>query len=160
MFESNHAAVGPRRAALLGLGVASDDGVRRCLTAEHAVIVGGSAEDHAMMIETLLRLETELERMGRHLGQLSPDELIELAWRIDSPELMEAARRLRFALKRRGLRFEELTADNLTQLASEPFDPHLDDFADELNSEAAVNPTAASPSPPRNDIDIDPLLAR
>ena len=158
MFESNHDAVGSRRAALLGLGVASDDGVRRCLTAEHAVIVGGSAEDHAAMVETLLRLETELERMGRHLGQLPPDELIELAWRIDSPELMEAARRLRFALKRRGLRFEDLAADHLTELAGESFDPHLDDFADEQDSEDEINPAAASRFSPHND--NDPLFAR
>ncbi len=50
-------------------------------------MLGGSEETHAEMIETMLRLEVELERRGQRLGDVPPAELADIAWRIDSPEL-------------------------------------------------------------------------
>ena len=37
------------------------------------------------MLETMLRLESELERLGQGLADITPDQLPEIAWRIDSP---------------------------------------------------------------------------
>jgi hypothetical protein len=70
------------------------------------------------MLETMLRLESELDRRGRHLAEVNPTELAEIAWRIDSPELHEIALRLAAALARQGRAFEELTAEELTDLTT------------------------------------------
>lgn len=91
------------------------------------MIVGGSAETHAEIQETMLRLEEELDRCGQSLGDLDPDELAELAWRIDSPELHGIALQLEAGISRQGIRFEELTAEQLTALAA----PFAFDFDDE-----------------------------
>jgi hypothetical protein len=70
----------------------------------------------------MLRLEAELERVGRPLGELPPDELAEIAWRIDSPELHAIALHMEAGLRRRGQTFEEATAEELSELAGEdPF---------------------------------------
>jgi hypothetical protein len=70
------------------------------------------------MLETVLRLETELDQRGRRLAEVNPTELAEIAWRIDSPELYEIALRLKAALEQRGRTFEELTAEELTDIAT------------------------------------------
>lgn len=82
-------------------------------------MMGGSEETHEDMLETVLRLEVELERRGQKLGEVPPDELAEIAWRIDSPELHAIALRLETGLKRRGRTFNNSTAKELTELASE-----------------------------------------
>jgi hypothetical protein len=74
------------------------------------------------MLETMLRLESELERLGRRLGDLSPDELADLAWRIDSPELHAIAVRIDQGLARMGRTFEDLSAEELTELSA-PIQP-------------------------------------
>ena len=81
------------------------------------MIVGGSAETHAEIRETMLRMEVELDRRGQDLGDLDPEELAELAWRIDSPELHGIALQLEAGLSRQGRRFEDLSAEELTALA-------------------------------------------
>ena len=68
--------------------------------------------------ETALRMEQELERRGRLLGDLDPAELAELATVIDSPELHEIALRLKAGLERDGRDFEEMTAEELTALSA------------------------------------------
>jgi hypothetical protein len=70
------------------------------------------------MLETMLRLETELDRRGQRLGDLNPTELADLAWRIDSPELHAIAMRLKAALDQQGRAFEDLSADELTELSA------------------------------------------
>lgn len=82
------------------------------------MIFGGSAETHAELRETALRMERELERLGQGLGDLGPSELAELAAIIDSPELHEIALRLKAGLERDGRAFEELTAEELTALSA------------------------------------------
>ena len=67
------------RATIIGLGLDGGDGPHRIITGEQCLLVGGSAETHAAMLETILRLEDELERAGRGLGELSPPELAEIA---------------------------------------------------------------------------------
>lgn len=111
----------PRRlkAAIIGLGL--DGGIiggpRRILAGEHCVVVGGSADTHADLAETMLRLEVELHHRGKELGEVSPDELADIAWRIDSSELLDLALRLKEGLERRNALFEELSPEELTELS-------------------------------------------
>ena len=70
------------------------------------------------MLETMLRLETELDRRGQRLSDVTPTELAEIAWRIDSPELHEIAVRLRTGLEHQGRMFHDLSAQELTDLAT------------------------------------------
>ena len=106
------------RAAIIGFGLDAQDSQQRLSTGEHCVLVGGSAETHAEMLETVLRLESELDRRGQDLAEVTPTELAEIAWRIDSPELHEIALRIKAALDRLGRPFHDLTAEELTDLAA------------------------------------------
>ena len=104
------------RATLIGLGLDSMDEHHRLTRSDQSLVFGGSAETHAELRETVLRMELELDRQGQRLGDLSPLELAELALRIDSPELHEIALRLEAGLEQHGRAFEELTAEELTAL--------------------------------------------
>jgi hypothetical protein len=84
------------------------------------LIIGGSAESHAALRATAVKMEQELDRRGRGLGDLDPIELAELAAMIDSPELHEIALRLKAGLEQQGRAFEDLTAEELTALSA-PF---------------------------------------
>jgi hypothetical protein len=109
---------GPRRlrAAIIGFGLDGEDPTQRLSQGEHCLLVGGSAETHAEMLETVLRLESELDRRGQQLADVTPTELVEIAWRIDSPELHEIAVRLTNGLERQGRAFHDLSAEELTDL--------------------------------------------
>ncbi|MFO0953287.1 MAG: hypothetical protein U0835_19445 [Isosphaeraceae bacterium] len=106
------------RAAIIGFGLDGHDCHQRLSTGDQCLLVGGSAETHADMLETMLRLESELDRRGRQLADLDPDELADVAWRIDSPELHQIALRLQDGLEKEGRRFEDLSADELTELSA------------------------------------------
>jgi hypothetical protein len=111
---------GPRRlrAAIIGFGLDGRDNQQRLSTGEQCILVGGSADTHAEMLETMRRLESELERLGQGLADVTPDELAEIAWRIDSPELHQIALRLGEGLERRGQSFHEASAQDLTEFSS------------------------------------------
>jgi hypothetical protein len=70
------------------------------------------------MLETMLRLESELERLGLGLADVTPDQLAEIAWRIDSPELHQIALSLVEGLERSGRSFHESSAEELTELSA------------------------------------------
>jgi hypothetical protein len=106
------------RAAFIGFGLDDSDDQQRLTQGDQSLIVGGSAETHAELQQTALRMELELERLGQGLGDLDPVELAELATVIGSPELHEIALRLQAALEREGKAFEELTAEELTALST------------------------------------------
>jgi hypothetical protein len=106
------------RAALIGFTFDSGDDQQRLTRGDQTLIVGGSAETHAELLATALRMEQELDRRGLGLGDLDPLELAELADVIDSPELHEIALRLKAGLERDGRAFEELTAEELTALSA------------------------------------------
>jgi hypothetical protein len=112
--------VGPRRlrAAIIGFGLDGSDSQQRLSTGDQCILVGGSAETHAEMLETMLRLESELERLGQGLADVTPSELAEIAWRIDSPELHQIALRLGEGLARTGRTFHESSAEELTEFSS------------------------------------------
>ncbi|QEH33243.1 hypothetical protein OJF2_17430 [Aquisphaera giovannonii] len=106
------------RAAFIGFGLDTLDDHQRLTRSDQSLVVGGSEETHAALRETVLRMELELDRKGQQLGDLSPMELAELAWRIDSPELHEIALRLEAGLEQQGRAFEDLTAEELTELGT------------------------------------------
>ena len=68
---------GPR-AALLGLGLDNQDGHKRVTTGEKFAILGGSAETHEKMTETVLKTFEELKQRGKQLEQVEPTELAEI----------------------------------------------------------------------------------
>ena len=107
-----------RRAVIIGVGLDGPIRPHRLITGDDRLVIGGSDETREALLETILRLDSELDRMGVELGELSPEELAELALRIDSPELHRVAVRLHEGLQERGRSFEDSSAEELTELAS------------------------------------------
>jgi hypothetical protein len=66
------------RAALLGLGLDNDDGHRRITTGEQFAIVGGSAETHERMTETVVKTFEQLRSRGKNLSDVRPRELADI----------------------------------------------------------------------------------
>ncbi len=106
------------RAAIIAVGLDGGDNQHRLTHGDQCLIFGGSEETHAELQQTALRMERELDRSGRLLGDLDPAELAELAMIIDSPELHEIALRLKAGLERQGRAFEDLTPEELTALSA------------------------------------------
>ena len=108
------------KAAIIGFGPGSDgpDSMSRITVGEDCLLFGGSSEEHAEMLETVQRLQSELERIGQPLGEIPPIELAEIAWRIDSPALHNLALRMHDGLVRRGRTFRDSTAEELTELSA------------------------------------------
>ncbi len=67
-----------RPAALLGLGLDNDDGHKRITTGEQFAIVGGSAETHERLTETVVKTFEALKHRGKHLSEVKPKELAEI----------------------------------------------------------------------------------
>src|SRR3954471_11966043 len=118
MIMTQQSSAPPRRirAALIVLGLDCFDDHSRLTRSEQSLVLGGSADTHDELRETVLRMELELDRQGQRLGDLDPRELAELAWRIDSPELHDIALRLEAGLEQQGRDFEELSAEELTAI--------------------------------------------
>jgi hypothetical protein len=110
---------GRLRAVLVGLGPDDEQAPRRVINGSQCLVLGGSADAHEEMLETLLRLESELERRGQDLGQIPPEELADIALRIDSPELHRLAVQMDESLRTRGRSFFEASAQELNELAIE-----------------------------------------
>jgi hypothetical protein len=106
------------RAAFIGFGLDKGGDEQLLTRGDQTLIFGGSAETHAELRATALKMEQELNRRGQELGELDPTELAELAASIDSPELHEIAMRLQEGLERQGRVFEDLTAEELTALSA------------------------------------------
>jgi hypothetical protein len=70
----------PKRgsSALLGLGLDNDDGHKRITTGEKFAILGGSAETHERMTETVVKTFEELKQRGKHLDEVRAAELAEI----------------------------------------------------------------------------------
>jgi heptaprenylglyceryl phosphate synthase len=67
-----------RQAALLGFGLDNDDGHKRITTGKNFAIVGGSAETHEKMTETVVKTFEELKRRHKPLVAVEPKELAEI----------------------------------------------------------------------------------
>jgi len=68
----------PPKAGLVGLGLDNTDGHKRLTTGEQFAIVGGSAETHDRMTETVVKTFEELKTRGKPLHEVEPQELAEI----------------------------------------------------------------------------------
>ncbi len=68
----------PPKAGLLGVGLDNSDGHKRLTTGEQFAIVGGSAETHDRMTETVVKTFEELKLRGKPLQKVEPKELAEI----------------------------------------------------------------------------------
>jgi hypothetical protein len=66
------------KAGLLGVGLDNTDGHKRITTGEQFAIVGGSAETHDRMTETVVKTFEELKTRGKPLHRVEPVELAEI----------------------------------------------------------------------------------
>jgi len=109
----------PLRASLVGFASDQADSVRRVTRLPNGTVLGGSRHSHDHLREIALRLEVELDRLGVGLAELSPPQLAEVAWRIDSPEMFEFAMHLDDGLRRRDIKFHDSTPEVLMEISLE-----------------------------------------
>jgi hypothetical protein len=77
----------PRRpVGLLGLGLDNDDGHKRITTGDKFAIVGGSAETHERLTETVVKTFEELRHRGKTLQEVEPTELSEIVHKVTPPQ--------------------------------------------------------------------------
>ena len=67
----------PEVVGFLGVGL-DGDGHRRITEIEHFLLVGGSSETHEQMQETAMRFGEELEKRGKRLQDVPPEEAAEI----------------------------------------------------------------------------------
>jgi hypothetical protein len=65
----------PELVGLFGVGLDVTDGHKRVTQGESFVLLGGSAETHERMIDTVVVVTERLHRQGRQLRDVSADEL-------------------------------------------------------------------------------------
>ncbi len=63
------------QAALLGVAFDAEDGQRRITRGKNFVLAGGSQETHAVMQETAIKVNEQLDRRGKRLEEVSLGEL-------------------------------------------------------------------------------------
>jgi hypothetical protein len=64
-----------KSAALLGLAFDHEDGHTRMTRGKNFVLCGGSHETHALMQETAVKINEQLDRQGKRLEEVSLGEL-------------------------------------------------------------------------------------
>ena len=68
-----------KEAWLLGLGLDNQDGHTRITRGEQFFLLGGSRQTHEQMQEKAIRFNEELDKHGKRLEEVSPDELRQIA---------------------------------------------------------------------------------
>lgn len=71
---------------LLGLGLDNTDQHKRITRGEGFSLVGGSADTHDRMTETVVKTVEDLTRKGRNLQEADPREVAELLRKHDRSE--------------------------------------------------------------------------
>jgi len=66
------------KAHLLGIGLDNDDGHKRITKAEQFSILGGSAETHEKMTETVLKTFEDMKKSGKQLENIEKQHLADL----------------------------------------------------------------------------------
>ena len=107
------------RAAFIGFGLDNGDDEQRLTRGDQTLIFGGSAETHAELRETALKMEQELNRRGPGSGRARPDRAGR-AWprRSTLRNCTKSPCDSRKDLERQGRAFEDLTAEELTALSA------------------------------------------
>ena len=67
-----------KEAMLFGVGLDNEDGHKRITSAEKFAILGGSQETHEKMTETVMKTFEDMDRKGKSLESVEPDELKDL----------------------------------------------------------------------------------
>ena len=65
----------PKSSAMLGVAFDGDDGQTRLTRGENFVLCGGSEETHAVMQETAVKINEQLDDRGKRLEDVSIGEL-------------------------------------------------------------------------------------
>ncbi len=73
------------RAGLIGVGLDNGDGHKRVTTGEAFAIVGGSAETHERLTETVVKTFEELKHRGKSLHEVETRELSEILHKVTPP---------------------------------------------------------------------------
>ena len=68
----------PKISGIIGLGLDNDDGHKRITSGEKFILVGGSADTHERMTETVVKTFEELKRRDKVLENVDPRELGEI----------------------------------------------------------------------------------
>ena len=68
----------PPASAILGLGLDGDDGHHRITQADDVLLLGGSAETHEEMQETIIKVTEALERKGKRIRDAATEEIADL----------------------------------------------------------------------------------
>jgi len=68
----------PRRAGMLGLAFDAEDGQTRITKGDNFLLYGGSQDTHAVMQETVLKINEHLDDRGKRLEDVSRKELREI----------------------------------------------------------------------------------
>ena len=66
-------------AGFLGLGLDGDDGHVRVTRGENFHLFGGSHQTHEQMQDSCIQFNEKLKRRGKHIDDLEPRELMDLA---------------------------------------------------------------------------------
>ena len=64
-----------KQAALLGLGLDNADGHTRLTRGQNFLLYGGSEDTHAVMRETVTKVNEQLDKRGKRLEDVTPREL-------------------------------------------------------------------------------------
>jgi len=64
--------------AVVGIGLDATDGVKRVTRTEEGVLVGGSKETHEQMQETAIKFSEGLEKAGKKLSEVSPQQAMDI----------------------------------------------------------------------------------
>lgn len=64
-----------RKAGLLGIGLDGDDGHTRITRGKNFYLYGGSQDTHAVMQETAVKINEQLDQRGKQLEDVSTQEL-------------------------------------------------------------------------------------
>jgi hypothetical protein len=65
----------PKSAALLGVAFDNDDGETRLTRGKNFILVGGCQETHAVMQETAIKINEQLDKRSQRLEDVPPQEL-------------------------------------------------------------------------------------
>ena len=86
-----------RSAALLGLAFDAKDGQKRITRGENFLLAGGSEATHGVMQETAIKVTERLDERGKHLADVSADELRDVARKNGMITLRDAGMRAAYA---------------------------------------------------------------
>ena len=71
-----------RKVWLVGVGLDGEDGHLRVTKGRDFRLMGGSERTHARMQEQAMRVQQELDRRGKRLSDVAPDEFEEIAKKV------------------------------------------------------------------------------